>query len=116
MQKRNLLFSCLAYPVMLLTMALCMNEGAHQFFPEFSQMPINLRAAAICFLVAIPYYFSALVAFFASPLTLSFQENDNGVLIAGRRFLLDSNFFNPANHIFLATIGVFVAILIAFFR
>ncbi len=116
MEKRNLLLSCLAYPFMLCLMALCMNEGAQQFYPEFSQMPLQLRAGAICFLVAIPYYFSALVAFFASPFTLSVQENGKGFLVAGRRFLLDSNFFNPANHIFLATIGVFVAILIAFFR
>lgn len=116
MEKRNLLLSCLAYPSMLCLMALGMNEGAQQFYPEFSQMPLKLRAGAICFLVAIPYYFSALVAFFASPLTLSVQENGKGVLIAGRRFLLDSNFFNPANHIFLATIGILAAISITFLK
>lgn len=99
---------------MLGLMAGAMYYGLKSLYPGFPGLGLQLKIAAVCLMVSFPYYFSALVAFFFSPLTLAEQSESKGLVLAGRLFAPDVNFWNPANHIIAATITLLLGLVLLF--
>ncbi len=101
--------------IMLSATGSLMHVGMSFAYPGYAAMAIKLKSAVICLMVGVPYYFSALLAFFISPENHKHLAEGKGLIVAGRRFCIDANFLNPANHLLAATIAIFSGIGIFFY-
>ncbi|MFZ5949354.1 MAG: hypothetical protein ACOYXC_01515 [Candidatus Rifleibacteriota bacterium] len=92
-----------------------MHAGLSFTYPGYAAMALKLKSAIICLMVGVPYYFSAVFAFFLSPENHEHLDEGKGLILAGRRFCIDANFLNPANHLLAATIAIFSGLGIFFY-
>ncbi len=87
--------------------------GLCKFYPRFAQANLQVKMLSVALAVGIPYYLSALAVYFISPQSLLCNSQGKGFEFGGRCFYLNSNFFNPSNHLVLATIVIFFAVTFA---
>lgn len=114
MKARNIVITALYTLSMLAAMAGSMYFGLCYLYPGFAAAGLQLKLLAVTLAVGIPYYLSALTAFFVSPQCLTINNQGKGLEIAGRSFFVNADFFNPANHIIIASLGLFLGLGIVF--
>lgn len=89
--------------------------GIISYYPGIAALKTQQKTGIVILLVAVPYYFSSLIAFFFSPQTLACQEEKKGIEIVGRIFYIDTTFGNPGNHLVFSTVLIFLSLAILFF-
>lgn len=101
--------------LMLAIASILMRAGINQFYSGFSLLDFRTRTAIVSLLVTIPYYLSAFVAFFVSPYCLDLSREKPILIIAGRNFHLNTDFYNPANHLATSSVLVLASLSTLFF-
>lgn len=76
--------------------------------PTFPKIAAQLKIALTVLFLAIPYYFSAIIAFMLQK--PGEDRKDGDVTIAGRTFKVDLNLFNATNHIIVSTGLIFAGL------
>lgn len=101
--------------LMLAIASILMRTGINYFYSGFSSLDFGTRSVIVALLVAIPYYLSAFFAFFVSPYCLDLSREKPILIIAGRNFHLNTDFFNPANHLAISSVLVLASLSTLFF-